>query len=611
MGNCSLMSEPNSIRPVASEQAERPAAAMVRTQDAPPVTAMFSAAESAEFDRLVLEARLEPLSALSEAIGRVQAMAQTGSGFPVARSDDFARIIDEAKRYFDANKGRIAKDKTAAYAKLLALITELDQTTIAAYPAQQNRLRLLHAQILAAQGDHRTALELVAPMALRPQTLENGPNDVADILYFDTRLRAALGMTAGLSRLAIARFLHLCRIMPKRPWAHAHHLFRQMSLAAHAGAPEPGIYAALRQAARIRLHCHRLALRWRIRDILGRIGEIALGFLGRVLNFIGAPYTLGVIWPDAPALAASDRKLLVSRPMGGIGDILMMTPGLAVLARRFRRPVYFATKKQFIPLFDNNPDVIAIDDASELDLREYLFWMNLGFCPAADYESRHAPFVRKGRVWLFGAGMGIDRKTLKKTGTTPRIYLSPAERGERDRWKAALRETHGERPLVGIGLYSRETYRDYEPMLELAQRLADDHVVSLFHHKPPGRPYDQRLLVNAGGSLRDTIVKMSACDYFVSVDTGLLHVTAAFDIPCLAIYGPIDGRLARDTYDNLTLADVSAFPCVPCWRNEDTLCAVSDSPKSACLQSLTVETLLAQFNAMKAGRPVAGAARRR
>ena len=58
---------------------------------------------------------------------------------------------------------------------------------------------------------------------------------------------------------------------------------------------------------------------------------------------------------------------LVTRAMGGIGDLLMMTPGLRALkAKRARRPV-LAIPLRFFPLFDGNDDVELMNIDGDFD----------------------------------------------------------------------------------------------------------------------------------------------------------------------------------------------------------------------------------------------------
>ena len=71
--------------------------------------------------------------------------------------------------------------------------------------------------------------------------------------------------------------------------------------------------------------------------------------------------------PSAPITAT-----LVTRAMGGIGDLLMMTPGLRALnAIDACRPVVLAVPRRFFPVFDGNDDVSLVDIDGDLDPSAY------------------------------------------------------------------------------------------------------------------------------------------------------------------------------------------------------------------------------------------------
>ena len=96
--------------------------------------------------------------------------------------------------------------------------------------------------------------------------------------------------------------------------------------------------------------------------------------------------------------------------MGGIGDFLMMTPGLRAL-KAHARPSgrSLAIPRRFFPLFEGNDDVELMDIDGDFDPAAYEEWFNLTDCPAARVESRTAPAVRDNRIKLFARGPWASR----------------------------------------------------------------------------------------------------------------------------------------------------------------------------------------------------------
>lgn len=116
------------------------------------------------------------------------------------------------------------------------------------------------------------------------------------------------------------------------------------------------------------------------------------------------------------------RGVLVTRAMGGLGDLLMMTPGLHALARRHRNErVTFAIPLGFHSLFAGDPafDLVDIEDRS-LTPDGFRAWHDLTDCPASRVESRTAPNVTRSRIELFAEGMGISPHELDRAGRRPR-----------------------------------------------------------------------------------------------------------------------------------------------------------------------------------------------
>ena len=106
--------------------------------------------------------------------------------------------------------------------------------------------------------------------------------------------------------------------------------------------------------------------------------------------------------------------------MGGLGDLLMMTPGLRALSRRMDREIEFAIPRRYLELFETNPFVTALglEDLPTDWYREGPI-IDLTDCPASVVESRSAPKVTVNRIEIFARALGIGMRELRRHGVKP------------------------------------------------------------------------------------------------------------------------------------------------------------------------------------------------
>ena len=319
--------------------------------------------------------------------------------------------------------------------------------------------------------------------------------------------------------------------------------------------------------------------------ILGRAASYPLerGLLVGV--YLGQYTRKGRARPAAsgPAGQPAEARLLVTRAMGGLGDLLMLTPALHALRRKHARArLHLAVPRRFFPLFEGNDDVEVVDIHSDLDPRDYDRWFNLTDCPAARTESLTAPRVRRNRIEIFARALGIRGPALWRMDRRPRYFLSAEDRAWRGRFFAD-HALDGE-SVIGVQVRSDETYRDYPHMPALVKTLARDHVVLLFDSRPLVG-YDFANVVKVGGrGLREAAALASGCRALVAPDSSFLHLAAALGRPAVGLFGPTDGAVRTRDYPGVRFVDVRRdLRCVPCWRNEEIPCALTGLRASVCL----------------------------
>jgi hypothetical protein len=165
--------------------------------------------------------------------------------------------------------------------------------------------------------------------------------------------------------------------------------------------------------------------------------------------------------------ATSAAKILVTRAMGGIGDLLMMTPGLHALAEsRHGERIVFAVPAKYLPLFEGNPDIEPIDiDGPALDLAQFSKWINFTTCPAALVEAATVPRVRANRIEIFAKAIGLSSRAVRTMDHRPRYFLTDLDRQiQRDFW---ARHNLTGKSVIGIQFKSQDSYKDYPRMAEL------------------------------------------------------------------------------------------------------------------------------------------------
>jgi ADP-heptose:LPS heptosyltransferase len=296
-------------------------------------------------------------------------------------------------------------------------------------------------------------------------------------------------------------------------------------------------------------------------------------------------------WRSRFGTGAPVRRILVTRAMGGLGDVLMMTPGLQALARRWPRvEVDFAVPRSFHALLGGLRHVRLLDINTEpIDLSAYQHWVNLTDCPAGRVEAHQFPNVRHNRIEIFARAMGVSRRRLARHAGFVPFYRVTVEEAA---WAAQTLAQLNPRalPVIGLQPFAADTYRNWPHMRELAARLAERALVLVFHHEDPVG-FDGANIVKVVRPLRQSAALLARCERVVVPDSSFLHLSAALGIPAVAIFGAISGRVRTRSYPNVRLVAPakSEFPCYPCWRHEHKPCHLTNGRESICLRSIGVE----------------------
>jgi len=294
-----------------------------------------------------------------------------------------------------------------------------------------------------------------------------------------------------------------------------------------------------------------------------------------------------------PAGKNDKRPIAVTRAMGGIGDILMMTPGLKALRRKYPdREIHFVVPKAFHPLLAHNPDIVLKDiNAEGLHQEDYSVLYNLTECPASRVESASLPRVKKNRIDIFSTAMGIRRRLQSRLGHKPVYVVTEDEKAWARNFFAEHNLTPGQ--CIAVQPYAEDSYRNYPHMEELVRRLAETQPVLLFHGAPLLGFNHQQVFKIDSYPLRQAIALLALCKMLIAVDSSFVHVAAALEKKTVALFGPINGAVRTKHYPNCTvLHGYVEAGCSACWRNQVIMCGKTGSVQSHCLDCIRVEDVL-------------------
>lgn len=290
----------------------------------------------------------------------------------------------------------------------------------------------------------------------------------------------------------------------------------------------------------------------------------------------------------------TSENILITRAMGGIGDLLMMTPGIHALKRKYPdREIHLAIPKRYFSVFKGNDDVVLIDiEKDRFNHEAYHKWYNLSDCPASRVEARTAPRVKTSRIDIFAGALGIYGPRLWKMDRRPRYVLSEEDKEFRE----AFWQRHGlaGKEVIGVQLHADEVYRDYPHMEQLVRKLARRKTVLVFDAKPI-TGYDFANIIKVDSyNIRQAFALVSRCNAIVAPDSAFVHLSAAFNITCVALFGPIDGEVRTKHYPLCVYLDArTTLNCVSCWRNENIPCKLTNMRVSVCMGHIPVSRILA------------------
>jgi ADP-heptose:LPS heptosyltransferase len=336
------------------------------------------------------------------------------------------------------------------------------------------------------------------------------------------------------------------------------------------------------------------------------------------------------------------RKIIVT-PLIGLGDVLMTTPALELIkkAQPDSTITYFSMNQGTYNVLKGNPSINRLIYAPMLGphksvalvqiLREYLgrYDVSINFYPSnrIHYNLFSLLTFASARVGHHYLRMNFSQLNCLKNRTVMendslhcveenvallqllgietagsvipplRMYLSDEEISE----GASFRRAFGGRPIVGIhagtSTLKNQAARRWpkERFAELVKTIPDAYF-AIFGTAEEAE-VNQHIVAASGAAGRITLVNnktirqaaaiIRACDFFISNDSGLMHLAAAVQTPVIAIIGPTNPAYIYPWgVDHRIIT--SPTPCRHCFRYSPKPLACTNKIPFECLLGITV-----------------------
>jgi ADP-heptose:LPS heptosyltransferase len=278
---------------------------------------------------------------------------------------------------------------------------------------------------------------------------------------------------------------------------------------------------------------------------------------------------------DEPAAA-----VCVKRSLGGIGDILMCTPSLKEIKRRFPE-CYLTFAVDMHRVHDNRyyelvKDLEFIDevmDARYVDKSKYGFVADISSV-CIGYENKGLPPMN--RIDSFARHLGLPNLR----DPIPTYLVTTKEREEAVRAIQPINKIM-DTTLIALHTASNEGKRSwpldrYEPLIKRLTKLIPNVAFVVFDHNnrlPIWSRYSN--VVDASTTnVREMTALIEQVDLFIGPDSGPMHCAGAVGTESIILFGSIPPEARINHYPTHT-AITASVPCLGCWYKAcpyDTKC---------------------------------------
>lgn len=265
-------------------------------------------------------------------------------------------------------------------------------------------------------------------------------------------------------------------------------------------------------------------------------------------------------------------NICVIRSVGGIGDVLMITPGLRELKRRFPNcKLTFAIDRHtthndiYYELIKNAPFIDECYDARYVDKRKYTKCIDIS-AVSIPYEREGLP--ARNRIDIFANSLGL----VTMENRLPFYCVEPEEKAIA---KSFINEHLGfAQPLVGIHTASNEDKRTWRVHQQVkfiktfSAKASGAKFLIFDHHNMYDWSTLPNVVVTRNESLREMASLINEVDLFICPDSGPMHIAGALGKKSLTVFGSIPPEARINHYPSHTSVRMEELSCLGCWYRD-------------------------------------------
>jgi len=288
---------------------------------------------------------------------------------------------------------------------------------------------------------------------------------------------------------------------------------------------------------------------------------------------------------------SEQRKILILRSIGGIGDIINTRPLFKQIAELSNgSEITYGLPREYISLVIDHPYIDAVLPIDLIDQDEYA-WVGDTTNKAGNYEYKHLPNIslHRSEIWARYLGFNLENHDYNIT-----FYNN-----EKKLQEEFIDDYSNKEIFIGLMTKTSHPSKDWfdHRWIELIDRIKSEynniHVFRFGMKKPK---MSNVIDVDTRGNLRKWMYLTATMNLIITPATSMFCLANALHIPTVAIFGVEDGLVYGKYFNECIVVerrkkDGIKWSSCPCWGSQYCSHRLVDGMVE-CMRSITVNEVL-------------------